>query len=423
MDKPIKDVTWRKRPKRNVNLILSELRKVRKYSNDGKMTLQAGLGWPWKEVLASALCFDERIDTRTVGICVHSLVFSKEARFDSAEKLLLDISKICEEELSRPKIPYRIYLEITSTPVLADRRVIGGCRCQIGLGSRSSRNQKMLSSRRRFVENNRRFPFGSANQAYCPVVVSVNERDHYRAAEAGFRDFAVVRALMNLVVNRQREFRYSNHYPPKPVNSILSGPLHTVHDVGGNLVEDDAFWYETEWMDPVAVADLSKELKFAEQINYLSARLTKNPLRAYASEALRRYVAALDNRSWHKAFSDLWSLLEYLTLSQKLNYDCLISRASGIYSNRESTSEILEHLRHYRNEIIHGSDIPNPHLSEKLMYECKDICEDLLWIVVRNKIGFAKEDEWRDFLDVTPNKSVFDHRNKIDRMVVKFRKW
>lgn len=410
------------RPKYSPTLILEQFRHRRKVA-DSKVTLQGTFGESWDHVLASAIRAPSEVDEETLGLAVHRAIFDAACDFGSPETVIRCVERHASVELRRAKKEHKLFLEITAPPILTKTRILNGTRIQFAPQPGTRWFRRAVLARGEVANRNRTYPIADIG-LNLPVIVTVAERDRYRAGRTGLRNFEVIRGAMNLLLNRGRTWRRSFGYPPKPVNEILVGPLHTVHNEDGSLANRDNFWFEPDFLKETPAANLrGEQAQFEANTQKLLEMLHRSKLRDFAEEGLRRYVNALDKRRWQESVIDLWSTLEHLTVSREQNYDVLVSRASNIFGDHDVARQIPLHVRQHRNALVHESKSVDHSLAESLMYETKQYVEELLWLLVRNHVGLVSPDEVARFLDSTPNQKAFQRQRHIVSAWASFRGW
>ncbi len=198
---------------------------------------------------------------------------------------------------------------------------------------------------------------GFGTKAHTAVRATVRARTEHEAALAAVDALTLLRGLWNLFLNLRRQGPPLAPVPRKPVNRVLLGPAHTVHESDGNLATP-AVWFETSFqrtVKPYKAALVWPAMKGFE----LDVRtiLSRARYPQDLERAIRRYTEALDLTDWNASFVQLWSLLEYLTGSGH-HYDKTIKRILFVCrpEERDFHREILKHLRDYRNTTVHRAE-------------------------------------------------------------------
>lgn len=192
--------------------------------------------------------------------------------------------------------------------------------------------------------------FGDYPNDYTSVIVSVKARTGVAAAEKALEHLDCMRGIWNLWINRTRVTGWS-HGIRNPINRIVLGPLHTLHDVRGNDAAKGTWWYDPYYHTPIAVyketTKLPSMLKFTSNVRReLKTHRYKDDL----VNLIVRYVRAFDSRDWSDSFLRLWSVLEGLTNTKvSETHKETVQRASFVWSDRDIAHQELFHLRDTRS--------------------------------------------------------------------------
>lgn len=344
----------------------------------------------WKGVVAAARCGEITAD-------------SLKREISRAENAYLQLPKVRFVVVSNISLPLSFYLR---------RRV--GTRSTITIGG-SGYAKFDRSSLAQAARNLLEF---DPPTTHSVVRVSLVARSASEAAIKALKDFDLVRGIWNLGINRHTWLR-SSLGKRKPVNELLSGPLHTIHKPTGELATQ-AFYYEASARPRSACASsqiFSRALKF--ETGAWKA-LRNSGYRIDLEKAIIRYGRALDDTDFNTAFLRLWSVLEWLTQTATANtsYDQTIKRCSFIYSDRPFRKLLLEHLRAYRNRHVHqGSESSQ---IETLVYQLKECVEDMLVFHLGNHKWFRSLEEVARFMDLPTCKTELAERQKSLSRALKF---
>ena len=240
---------------------------------------------------------------------------------------------------------------------------------------------------------------------YADVSVSVSARTTAEAAEKALERVDYVRGIWNLWKNRGYSMRHSSGQR-NPVNTILLGPIHTLHNDNGSLATE-SWWYEPQYQGPVDLfRDKVKAEKMLEFMGKFRGLLYKSHYKDELIQAVVRYVRSLDSRDWDDAYLRLWGVLELLTGTVSESYAVTVRRASYMFSDKEYAHQVLTHLRDYRNKSVHvGSDSGD---IEALMYQLKRYVEVLIEFHVANNYRFTSIADAAEFMDMPNDKSLID---------------
>lgn len=226
------------------------------------------------------------------------------------------------------------------------------------------------------------------------------------------------RAVWNLFLNHRTTMRIS-FGKKKPVNAIRFGPIHTLHRPDGKLVSE-VFWYEPDYIEPSNPYDIKNDWSdLAKFLKSIRSQLNHNPHADRMRAALIRYTRALDERNLTNAFLKLWSLLEYLTLTENDRYDITIKRTLFFFQEQDFHRQILEHLRTHRNNAVHLAAYSDD--EQTLVFQLKGYVERMLLFQIKRLHQFKDIEEFRMFLDSPADPRILGERISVLRMAKRFR--
>ena len=223
-------------------------------------------------------------------------------------------------------------------------------------------------------------------KAYTSVRVAVQARSEQEAFTSALDALDLLRGIWNLYFTK---WARSSGGKREPVNSIVLGPVHSIHEPGGRLASG-MFWYEADYVGPLRPQRLNKDYDALRQFErQVREFLAKSNYRADVEDALRRYARALDFRDWNTSFVQLWGLIEQLTDTSRASYETTIKRILFLCDNRYSEfhRQILRHLMNYRNRTVHvGVEAV---AIETLLYQLKRYAEVLIRFHIQNSSQFS----------------------------------
>jgi len=380
-------------------MIIAKLEAGRIPSKDGKVSFSGVNYSEYAFLINSMLEIDKSIPEVEKSRLVSRSIANAGAKGRiTKDKLFNSMNNFEKEYLARPLKRYRLITSM-SVPLGISFPTFRSEGSVITVNPKLS--EKLQSARGRCLTEAKHSLFFKLPSNYTPVSISIVAGSEHEAGETALERFDVIRAIWNLAVNRGQSWRMS-WGRKKPVNAIVSGPIHTLHLPNGDLATD-SWWYESEYQGPT---DLWRNGGFLPEVIKFTVRFRKSlkklPMRDVLSDALVRYVRALDSQNWQTSFLQLWGILELLTSTQRKRYDERIKRASFLFSEREYAKEVLNHLRDFRNRAVHaGAD--TDHI-ETLMYQSKSYVENLICFIVLNSFGFQSMEEVGDFLSTNPDR-------------------
>lgn len=248
------------------------------------------------------------------------------------------------------------------------------------------------------------------------LVTKVSSRNPHDAVELALESIDLLRGIWNLSVSKDMVLQFGGR--KKPVNPLLLGPLHTLHDKSGNQA-CESYWYQPEYNSPAKLVDFSRErndvLLFTSKIRDMLAR------HKYGTEVktgIVRYVRSLDSSDFNSAFIKLWSVLEYLTNTLNDPYKKTIRRSAFLSKDRDYDLQVLEHLKTYRNRSVHlgaeESDI------DTSLYQLKNHVERLLYFHIRNELKVESLAHAATFMDSSTDIQQLQQKIKLLNSAVRF---
>lgn len=346
-------VNWKKNEKLKPQLLLDQLRSITTINEEGLVSYTAFEKHELDSVLLTMLQFDEEFSystTRKIYQEAHAC-FAKGDVFTKEEFL----KQLNAAVVRHGKKKESTYIMITSIslakgfPVRAvstTRSVIKSC--PKGL-------QRKFSSRLKHKWTNELPPLPVG---YCPVTVTLKAKDKMDAFDAAIYELDYVRGVFSLFVNPLSEF---NLWAPKKgsLNRIVLGGLHSLHHEDGSVVDEKLFWYERNYrvVKPTVI-------KSSEDVARLSKVIFKkvgfHKSHSAIKAAIVRYVRAFDEHDKNVVILKLWAALESIVSPSENNADSIVRRCSFMFDDRPYHTQVLEHLREYRNRNVHtGQEVEN----------------------------------------------------------------
>jgi hypothetical protein len=253
---------------------------------------------------------------------------------------------------------------------------------------------------------------------YLSTRIHVSARSESHAAEVALETLHLVRGIWNWCHNRQQLTRESSG-KTWPVNRIVPGPLHTLHQPGGKLATQ-TWWYEGGYCGPLRVYNPSGEVQgMYKFLRSVRNRLARCRYPGVIRQAIVRYTIALDLQDWDAAFLKLWSVLELLTASSRQATDVTIKRTAFIYEDREYVVQLLKHLADYRNRFVHADKSDSR--IETCLYQIKNFVEALLSFHLQSRYRFESMGQATEFLDLPSQRGVIESRLKMMKYAHRFR--
>jgi len=261
--------------------------------------------------------------------------------------------------------------------------------------------------------------FADVPNNYITAKVHLSAKSIFQAVDKALDTIDLVRGIWNWFYNRQR-FTTLSSGKRQPVNSVLAGPLHTLHTPEGALATD-TWWYDPNYYSAVEVHAPGNEFdKLKKFYRSVRTRLARHKYRRGLENAIMRYSSALDDHNWDNAFLKLWGVLEHLTDSTYESNQVAIKRTAFIFQSRNYHLQVLNHLRDYRNRSIHAG-AGNAEI-EACLYQLKNYVEALMSFHLVNKFHFSSLKDAGGFLDLPFDTATLLTQTKLRQFALKFSK-
>lgn len=365
-------------------------------------------------IVASCIELSPQISPGTkrqiVGTAIRAIKHNKSISTKLLESTLrAEQTKFLKAPLKRYTLATTISISKNSA-FLPIRRSVDGCLLFIGFGY----PKKIKRSDIRIPEFHRRLE--SKVIGYAKICASANARSNSEAIKKIIDNIDFLRGLWNLSINLSTITRFSDN--PKPVNNIMLGPIHTLHDSRGNPVVK-SYWYEPLFYESTRTYnDARKMIKARKDEKKLLFKISGSKYEGLLKDAVIRYCRALDIYGYEAAFLKLWGILELLTDTVGQSYDITIKRTSFLFTDRDFHKLVLQHLRFQRNLYVHhGMESGN---EEVVLYQLKRYVERVLLFHIFTKYKFKSIDEVGSFLSLPSEKAALKNRKKKIDYALKF---
>lgn len=248
-------------------------------------------------------------------------------------------------------------------------------------------------------------------KAFSWVTIEVSARCISSAVSTALTEFDYWLGIMNVFFNFNQSRQ--SFEQPSPINKIIKYPYHSLHFLSGKRATN-LYWYEPNYSlrGSIVRAD-DQYIKAKRFYNMVSSKISKTSQIKFFRDALSRYCDALDSDDMNKAFLKLWSLLEYLTFTEKENYNVTIDRALILFVDKFLYREKLELLRNKRNVAIHGAKQFDE--AEKYTYMLMNIINRYLLFIINGLTKIKSIIQLKEVLDLSTTISKHeDLRNELD---------
>lgn len=251
---------------------------------------------------------------------------------------------------------------------------------------------------------------------YCKVIIKVKARTSSEAVIRALKALDFQRALWCMQANPQMQFSFRRDETQKPINVIRLGSTHTLHHENGEYAKS-GLWYEPNYLE---VKNYSFKNQTIAKFNnsYFRRRLAKCSYGDKITAALLKYVRALDGTDENSAYLGLWVALEILVTTGKAGNDRLVSRCAFLFEDSNYHSQMLEHLREYRNSSVHTGE--ETELARENCLQLQFYFVQLLYFYINNTNFFKTLEEANNFLDLPSSKLDLERKLQITKKALKF---
>jgi hypothetical protein len=343
------------------SIFLNRLKAIAVVRGDNRVEFENADGFEALElesILSERMTFDAGVPDAERGRINRNAVIKCATSGNFNHDFFLQAASAGEQEyLSRPRIEYQLFssLSIEYSDGLGAPG-LGECQFAFFRSLPENIDRSELAEKIEFHFRGRPLP-----QNYSHVRVTTKGRTPIEAGFHALQTLELLRSVWNFQLNY---FRGSGMFvgggPPK-INSIVAGPVATLHFVDGRLFTDK-YWGDLEYLSPEHLLPATELLNAKKNTDWSFDRLDKHPFRVQLEDAFRRYGRALDKTDYDVALLELWSVMELLTDSSG-NHETVVKRAAFVNRDVQYSKLMLNHIRAYRNNVIHAghsSDSRNP---------------------------------------------------------------
>ncbi len=328
------------------------------------------------------------------------------------KRLLAIISKKENEYLKLPLKPFLLISQISIHRMNDLNRVILP---NAWITFYNSLPTKLAEERQSIIKIRSHWPISEMPKDYMGVRIRVLARVEHDATNKALDSIDYFRALANyLLVPYDRRTYGATH---QALNDVRLGPLHSLHDLKGNLTCQQ-YWYQPDYQFRSPIKLSSKYPNFIDDYRHIRKKVEQKPYLMDFKDTLLRYVRALDYPDYNTAYLHLWGVLEKLTVTQNESYKTTIRRASVISKRPEYESEVLRHLRDYRNRVVHkGTAISD---IETYVYQLKRYVDRMIWFWMNQTFNLCTLDDLAEFLDISFPINDIPRKVRLMKNVYKF---
>jgi len=313
--------------------------------------------------------------------------------------LLAEINKQESKFLSNKIKNYYLFTTISLSrwDKLPEIRING---CSIRFGPK---NANKFSSHREKILTSKVINYEHTISSYLPVIVRVKARMDSEAVVYALNSLSLVRGIWNLHINRVERWRMSLRIDT-PVNKIILGKYHTLHNSDGTPTRD-GYWYEPFYTNiSPRNFNANELLKLKTVLSNTRRKLRKCLFKPEIESFLINYCKALDTPDLESSFLQEWSLLEMMLQKDKYEKSKEIIRRAACLDGKNQFSKLtLEAIYDQRNLFVHKSSEISE--SEVFVYHVKWFVEKGLSFLIDNCSDLPSRIEGIKFLELVGNKN------------------
>ena len=388
----------------NLQLMLTELSKVRTLNPDGSVSYWGfGVLDDYESYLRTAIIAQGKSDA------FMRLVVRKAIRQEqdlSADRFVKHCNRIASIMEQNDRKRYKVIFPVWgSRGLVSGRRKWGDVSISFDISPatafarRASRDRaeqlrKRENSTSRVMDSLQDLPLASCS------VDAVDVHDAFEKAEEAISKEIGLYSL----ISARGQYMFTN-LPDQPINTVLLAPHMTVHDhAGANSA--DIYWYN-RWAEQLTETTRRPEdvEKIKQQVESVRRRLRKLPWREEAELALARHYAAFAQCDLEASFLDGWRLLEAIGGHPREKSEVLVKRAAWFFENHDEQYQIGLHLMHRRNLISHGRPMKEDN-HEGLAFQVKQFVTPFLHAYLTNPFKFQNLEEFWGFCDLPVDKHL-----------------
>lgn len=364
----------------------------------GKVSFEGGFGFLGEQnLLQDSLCFSREVpESEFPRIVWQSLVDAARSGKVSVDSFIRHAMRMESDYLSRRPNRYVMVTEVSIDrfETLPSFRIND---VTISFPLQLSKN--IVRHRAAIVEKARHSLHVKPPKNYRWVRASLLAKNDSGAAGKALDAVELLLGIWNLFFNLGTGFRYTFSGPRKPVNTIMLGPLHTVHIPSG-VLEHKRWWYQPNYCSAVAPKHFGPRIEELRRFTDTKRRqLKKVPYGGHIERFIRLYNRALEETDWSTSFVRLWQVLEAATITSKNeNHKVTARRASAVYRDYNQHGAILDQLRSLRNVLVHETDEPST--IESNLFLLKNYVENLLIFHLHEGRRFSSLKESAQILDL-----------------------
>lgn len=235
---------------------------------------------------------------------------------------------------------------------------------------------------------------------YTFIQIPINARNEFEAYHSAIKAVDYLRSIWNWKYEPQRRI-FPGTLSGYPMNFFTLGPIHV-------LIKHDQSFGETIWHEPeykYRINDIRKDWDELKKFEQKSRRaISMHPYGSEITDALCKFVQALDYPDLNTSFLRLWQVLELITGTDSAKYQTLIDKV--VFIQKESINlhrAFLQNLRRQRNSTIH--DGKKAEKIENYLIQLKGYVKSVFSYHIQNPFKSKKMREAVSYLEMSSDKT------------------
>lgn len=401
-------IQWKKNKKLNPTIILDKINSIRKVNTDGSISYEAFSSIDAETALFTMLEFNINIPDIVKNRIFNTAKRNIKHSALTKENFLYELNQELKKYLATKEKEFFLLTSISLAKPYPFKKIEFN-HCSIRILDNYPRK---YSSRNNFDKRWHLQDNHTPNE-YAKVIIKVKAKSAYEASEKALDTLDILRSKLCLILNPGLSITFGNN--TKPINIILLGGLHTLHEIDGKLAVDN-FWYEPNYMKvkPFVIKNIKDKRK---SFKWLLQKLTNHHFKKELEYALLQYVRSFDEKDYHNVIIKGWTAIEKLVAKNTNNYDLIPKRISFLFEEVQYHKQILEHLREYRNINVHTGE--KHYDISTHCYQLQRYFFQLIIFYLNN--NFKTLDKANSFLDLSTDLDTLKEKKSFIEKAINFR--
>lgn len=406
---------WKKHGSLNPKVVLEKIVSVTNLKDDGTVSYDAFTYFDARLAIVSMVEFPRGIADLDKAKIVNTAIGQASTKGNlNPNGLLNEIDAEIARNMAVRPTNYRLLTSISlGLPSFKKVISIDGVKIRILPGDYPKKytdRDKLIVSNANVIDD---AIIAESPHSYARVIASVNTRTENLAAKKILRALDLFRAICCLFINDHMQ-PFSNSW--SPINKLLLGQVHSLHFSSGAAV-NDRIWYEPNFVQVKPYVPKNFKV-LRNNFDWALGCLSNCSYSKVLSDALLRFVRALDERNPHTALIRLWGAVEALASPGKAEYEKVTGRCSFLFRERAYHKQILEHIREARNLTVHaGYDSEN---GRQLCFQLQRYFYQLILFHLRESGTFLSLEEANNLLDHSHELSELKRKKAVVEMAIEY---